>query len=464
MIAGWMLYVVVMSAMVTVAALSAERVARDLGHPLRFAWAVGLLLVVAVSAFGTVRGTGETVRHGADRSPEHRANGALSTLGVETPRGVGGPAWTAAPSTWSVPESLATLDRPLLGLWASGSLIWAGLLIVSAVRLTRLQSACRAEVLDGTPVYVSHDVGPALFGVLRHSIVLPAWVLALPASDRALILQHEREHARARDPVVLAGAAIVVLLLPWNPFVWLMFARLRFALEADCDARVLAQYSDVRAYGSLLLTVGERTLAGASPVLALAEAPSHLERRLRLMTAPRKENLLLRPLLAGIVGASLIGAAWQLPRPRATPPELVARSQPSFLEYRWIAPTAPGAGAPAQYTDPTSGEPLVLSDSVIIDISDIDSSWVTRDVAGLAEFGGWSLAVKLTASGAAKVGASTATRVGQRLAVVIDGRIVTVATVNSALGSVLPVAQLPQAVADSLTRRINQSANALRTR
>ncbi|WP_373069499.1 M56 family metallopeptidase [Gemmatimonas sp.] len=309
-------------------------------------------------------------------------------------------------------------------------------------------------------MYVSHDVGPALVGLLRHSIVLPEWALRLPAADRALILEHEREQARARDPVAVAGAAMLVLLFPWNPLVWLMFGQLRLAVEVDCDARVLARTKDVRAYGSLLLTVGERSLPGATPVMGLAEAASHLERRLQQMTRPRPTNRSLRILATGLLTVVLLGAAWNVPRPASGGPSAVALRQANVLEYRWIENTPSTTAAATRYTDPVTGQTLVLTDSVMLDLTGIDSAWVASGFDDSVR----GVAVSLTASAAARVGAQTATHIGRRIAVVIDGRVGLVATVNTALGRVLPAAEGSPAVADSLARQINQLSKALRPR
>ena len=53
--------------------------------------------------------------------------------------------------------------------------------------------------------------------------------------------QHEREHQRARDPLLLHAAAVGALVMPWNPAVWWMLSRLKLAVEMDCDARVFAR-------------------------------------------------------------------------------------------------------------------------------------------------------------------------------------------------------------------------------
>jgi beta-lactamase regulating signal transducer with metallopeptidase domain len=109
-----------------------------------------------------------------------------------------------------------------------------------------------------TPVLLAPAIGPAVVGALRPTIVVPEWSLDLSDEQRALMLAHEREHVRARDPLVLHAAAMVALLMPWNVAAWWLNRRLRLAVELDCDARVLAGGRDARSYGALLLDVCAR--------------------------------------------------------------------------------------------------------------------------------------------------------------------------------------------------------------
>src|SRR6185503_3182437 len=112
---------------------------------------------------------------------------------------------------------------------------------------------------------------PALLGVLRSRIVLPEWVLQLPARERDAILAHERNHAAAHDPAMLVAAVLVVALQPWNVALWALLARLHTAIEADCDRRVLDAMADCdgRWYGRLLISVYERTTPGLSLTMGM---------------------------------------------------------------------------------------------------------------------------------------------------------------------------------------------------
>src|SRR4029077_3386916 len=163
---------------------------------------------------------------------------------------------TVPPTTGSF--SLADLDVVLKWAWAlsSGALLLS--LGAAALGLAALRRGWRNTIVDGRAVYVSDEVGPAVAGLWRPRVVLPEWALGLGEKERRLMLAHEDEHVRALDPWLLAGAAALLVLAPWNPVLWWQVRRLRLAVEMDCDARVLSRAGDARAYGEPLVGVGQR--------------------------------------------------------------------------------------------------------------------------------------------------------------------------------------------------------------
>lgn len=129
-----------------------------------------------------------------------------------------------------------------------------------------------------------------------------------------------------------------------------------------------------------------------------------------------------------------------------------------FVQFRWEDPTA---RSPVRYVDPANGEAVALNDSVVLDIRAIDSAWTWHPRSDSTH---WDVVVLLSRSGAAQFGATTATHVGQRLAIVVDGAITQMPLVQSALGPRAVLAtRVPQAIADSLTARVNHAVAALRS-
>jgi len=201
-------------------------------------------------------------------------------------------------------------------------------------------------MVDGHPVLLTTDIGPAVVGVLRPTILLPAWAFALGEADRRLMLEHEAEHVRARDPMLIAFAAWALALFPWNPAVWFVVKRLRLAIEIDCDRRVLGRRSaDARDYGLLLLTVGARSANRLRFAASLAEPRRFLEQRILAMTTARPS----RPLAASapFVAIALLAAVAvaQTPRPDST---LIARRTPPRVA---LAPDTVAVAEPPRLVD-----------------------------------------------------------------------------------------------------------------
>jgi hypothetical protein len=184
--------------------------------------------------------------------------------------------------------TLVAVGRALPGAIVLASILGLCSVIVIVTRIRRLTRRLELRRIDGYEVLVSEDVGPALLGVFRLQIVLPRWVLALDDVERGVILEHERQHAVARDPILIAASALAIAFAPWNLALWAMFARLRLAIELDCDQRVLTSHCDARRYGRVLVTVYEQASAGRMQ-LAFVARRSNLERRIRRLMerAPR---------------------------------------------------------------------------------------------------------------------------------------------------------------------------------
>lgn len=328
MIAAWMLRTAMVTGIIALAALLVEHGARAQRRPVRFIWVGALFVALSLSLGRLLLGPRAEAASPSIGAREAAVPGRLPHTGTDRPvPATGFSSVRARLDVVAIPGWLSALDEPLLIAWSLGSAIWAALLVGAAVRVRRQSRSWGAMSLDSVPVRVSADTGPALLGIRHYRIVMPSWVLHLEPEQQRMVLLHEREHARAADPVCLLVGALFVLLEPWNPAVWLMYHRLRFAVEADCDARVLSRATDVRSYGELLLDVGARSTGGLAPVAALSEAPSILERRISLMTQPPAARPRLRSTTALATAVLLAFVACQVPRP-ASPSPAAADSQP----------------------------------------------------------------------------------------------------------------------------------------
>lgn len=318
MLIAWMVYAIAVTTIVAGCAIALDRVAEIWNQSRRPVWLVALAVAIGVpaglalrpetapqiapivdaSATGIERQTFQL----DDRQPP-ASPGARERFLTIVSRSFSAPLWNRA----------ATLA------WLASSLALSAMLLRGLLVLAFKRARWSSSEIDGHCVLVTTDVGPAVVGVVRPRILLPSWALALETEERAMMLEHEAEHVRARDPMLIAIAAWAIALFPWNPAMWLIVKRLRLAIEIDCDRRVIAKRRrDVRDYGLLLLTVGARSGNALQFGASLAEPRRFLEQRILAMTTARPS----RPLVASApfaVIALLAGVAVaQTPQPDST--------------------------------------------------------------------------------------------------------------------------------------------------
>ncbi|MDN2708094.1 hypothetical protein O0880_01515 [Janthinobacterium sp. SUN118] len=201
------------------------------------------------------------------------------------------------PLPW-LPGVLAALPPAQSQLKLAWFMLSGGMLLMLALRSAWLLSHQRRwqkTSLLGAPVFLSGGIGPCVAGLLRPRIVMPVWLSLIPQQQQALLLAHEQCRLAARDPQWLALAYALIILMPWNLPLWWQLHRLRFAIEVDCDARMLAQGHAPRDYAAVLRRHGQyySGLTGASPIVL--NDPRALRRRRHLMarfTRKQAANLL----------------------------------------------------------------------------------------------------------------------------------------------------------------------------
>ncbi|HYD51164.1 MAG TPA: M56 family metallopeptidase [Gemmatimonadaceae bacterium] len=289
MIAAWMLYSLLVGVLLALAAWSAEGLLRLRGAPTRWVWTLALVGAAALTA-NAARGRLLAPPPAAppalvatvstdDAAAAPAQPGVLATLRdrVTAPvRHLLGGAERGAPPT---------IARLLLAAWLLAGAAAAFVHLQAYRRIGRARDAWPVVELDGERVRLAADVGPAVVGLARPEIVVPRWLLDRPAAERQLVLHHEREHLRAHDPLLLAAGCAAAVVLAWHPAVWWMLARLRLAVETDCDRRVLQAGTATRPYAALLIDLAGHRVGLPPGAPALAGRRTHLERRLLAMTA-----------------------------------------------------------------------------------------------------------------------------------------------------------------------------------
>lgn len=178
-----------------------------------------------------------------------------------------------------------------------------------------------------------------LVGALRSEIVLPRWALELDDESLDLVIRHEAEHVKSHDTRLITIASVVTALVPWNPWTWWQFGRLRLAVELDCDARVLARVPARRRYADLLLRLSQSSARTPLAAAALSEPKSFLRKRIEMIGTRSVRGRWPRTLGALAVVAGTIAVACEVPAPTDPPAgQSPAPSMASNTENRpfWI--------------------------------------------------------------------------------------------------------------------------------
>jgi len=308
---AWMLYAIMVSALLSLGAFLAERAARLKRAGTRWIWVTAIIASLALPTL-------------------------ISSVAIELPNVVGERVASRivvmrqvtspylSPAMWiageSEPARWRVADATIRNLWlgVSGAMLLA--LLASGVQLFVRKRRWQRDIVAGATVYLTHDVGPAVVGLLRPRIALPRWVkLALPSHQTAVIA-HEQSHLDAHDPQLFTFALALLVFMPWNLPLWWQLRRLRYAIEIDCDARVLKGGFDPAHYGETLIAVGERQSAYVGAVAAMSESKSFLEERIEhMIRKPVRWRRLGAATLASI-SIALTALAAQVSPPNAETP------------------------------------------------------------------------------------------------------------------------------------------------
>src|SRR4051812_30916566 len=188
---AWMLYVIMVTLLLSIGAYVAERAARLERARTRWIW---ITAIVASLALPTLVSS-VSVELPIFTQPVTQKVVALRDA---TTQALSPVMWVSGSA--AEPHGWRNFDSPLTMLWrAASAAMLVGLLASGAVLFARKRHWQQAKV-SGAQVYLTEGVGPAVVGLLRPRIVVPAWVtMALPRMQSAVIA-HEQSHLDARDP------------------------------------------------------------------------------------------------------------------------------------------------------------------------------------------------------------------------------------------------------------------------
>ena len=147
----------------------------------------------------------------------------------------------------------------------------------AAERVARALSIRRPRV-----AMASASTMPAVIGIVRPSVVLPADAESWEDERLELVLMHECAHVRRRDTLVQTISNIAAAAYWWHPLAWIAARHVVRERELACDDLVIASGTSADRYAEHLLAIARSMKASREPALAaLAMArPSELEGRL----------------------------------------------------------------------------------------------------------------------------------------------------------------------------------------
>lgn len=256
---------VIVGAFAYLAGFLFEQALRYAGRPTRFAWTFSLLATLLLPVMPRLL---------PDSTPVLApvADFVVPALTIEAGPARGGAVFGSLQLMW-------LLLSAVVGAWY----------VAAYIRMRRAGRAWQQARVADHDVELSDRFGPAVFGFVAPRIVLPRWVRETSSDEQKLIVVHERQHIDAHDQLQVLLTLLATTVLPWNPLVWLQSRRLRFALEADCDQRVLAAIPDRQRYANLLVHVGSRQM-NLLLTPALAEHRNGLERRIAMLLQHMLKN------------------------------------------------------------------------------------------------------------------------------------------------------------------------------
>lgn len=303
----WMLYVIVTTLLLSGAALAGERAARLRRARTRWIWVVTIVASLVIPT--VIASVSFQVPSLQTPILSRKAIALRDLTSVQV-----------VPLTWVHEHTVNVAathieNRVLQRTWIAASVALLAALLLNGLQLAWRRRRWRMGTVAGIPVYIARDVGPAVVGLLRPRIVIPDWVLQTSPSRQVMVLTHEQSHLAARDPQVLTVALFLLVLMPWNLPLWWQLHRLRYAIEVDCDARVLKAGADTGQYGETLIDVSQRPSAYIGSVAAMSESTSFLEERIAIMVRDPAHWGSLLVLMSGCVSAALIAIAAQVTPP-----------------------------------------------------------------------------------------------------------------------------------------------------
>lgn len=168
---------------------------------------------------------------------------------------------TAVALSWPI-GVVVVIGRTVAGQWWMARRLSTAMTVRDERILSVWQACCAiAARRQPLPILATDAVDqPALYGVLRPRLLLPAGILDLDDARLRMVMLHELAHLHRHDLLVNWWVAAVRTVHWCNPIAWLATARLHSLREQACDAFALRALGaqQARAYSELLIELATR--------------------------------------------------------------------------------------------------------------------------------------------------------------------------------------------------------------
>ncbi len=355
----------------------------------------------------------------------------------------------------TVAKALPTVGPIVLWIWACGAIAGLAWLLAGAYRVRQMRErstpASLASDIDVMRVALapraafrwSDDVRqPVTFGVRRPVVLLPQRFNELTHDAKCTVACHELLHIKRRDWLWTVLETHVRALFWFHPAVWWLLDRVQRLREQVIDRLVVERTSTPRDYmlALMMFADGERPTALSSAFLRRR----HLKSRLSQLV--KETHMSAGRLLCTMAALTLIVGCVTIATVKALPLELGALAQTGSASRMVIrlAETTPADGL-REVVVPGSNERIYLHSTPLATWEDVSVVKVIND--GNGQIG---VAMTFEPAAASRMTNATAAHLGKPLAILIDGRVVSVSTVRTAIGDSATITGITAALAQQL--------------
>jgi len=283
---------------------------------------------------------------------------------------------------------------------------------------------------------------PVTLGIRRPLVLLPRRFDELTVDAKRAVACHELLHIERRDWLWTVLEAHVRALFWFHPAVWWLIDRMQLLREQVIDCIVVERTSTRRDYMQALMIFAE----SRRPAVLSSAFLRRRHLRSRLGQLVKENHMSIRRLVCTMAALTLIVGGVTMAIVRALPLEIGALAQtgaPSRMVIR-LAETVPAAGLRAVDV-PGSSDKVYLHAMPLATWEDVSLVKIIND--GNSQFG---VALTFERAAASRMASATAAHIGKPLAILLDGRVVSVSTLKTPIGDSAMITGITAALAQQL--------------